>query len=123
MLLDSGICTIYRLCEGESAGLTQAYCLKEKSSHYFKELTVGYGRHYEARRNNESVDRSLRIWRDDRITALDICEVGGQRYCIRQVQPREDEDGLLVTDLALELASERGILEAEVNRLGTGQCG
>ena len=56
MLLDSGVCTIYELLEGGASGVNQAYQLREKSRHCFKELTVGYGRHYEARRSNESVD-------------------------------------------------------------------
>lgn len=118
MLLDSGICTIYKLIES-NGDVNQAYCLREKSRHWYKELTVGYGRYYEARRSNESIDRSLRIWRDDDIAATDICEAGGKRYRIRQIQPREDEDGLMVTDLALELAADWEITEAEVETHGS----
>lgn len=109
MLLDSGVCTVYELLE-----VSGSYRLKEKSRHCYGELTVGYGRHYEARRSNESVDRCLRIWRDTAITSMDICETGGRRYRIRQIQPRVDEDGLQVTDLALELATGWEVTEAEV---------
>ncbi len=114
MLLDSGVCVVYGLVEAESGGISQKYRLVERCRHYFKELTVGYGRHYEAMRQNESADKSIRIWRDDRVSPLDVIVINGQRYRILQVQPREDEDGLLVTDLSLELASEHSITEAEV---------
>ncbi len=114
MLLDSGICAIYELLESTSTGVNQEYKLKMKSRHYFKELTVGYERYYKARRSNESVDRSLRVWRDDAITTIDICEVDAKRYRIRQIQHREDEDGMPVADLALELATGCGITDAEV---------
>lgn len=114
MLLDSGVCTIYELRDGGTTGVNRAYRLREKSRHCFKELTVGYERHYEARRSNESVDKSLRIWRDTTISTTDICEVNGQRFRICQIQPREDEDGMLVTDLALELTTGWEITDAEV---------
>lgn len=120
VLLDSGICTIYELLEADHTGMDQRYKLREKSRHYYGELTVGYGRHYEAKRSNESIDKSLRIWRDDRIAPNDICEIAGKRYRIQQIQPRTDEDGLLVTDLALESATAWEIVEAEVEQ-GAGR--
>lgn len=96
MLLDSGICSIYAVDEdGERIE-------PEKSRHMFGLLTVGVSRNYAARQNNEQIDLLVRIWRDLGIRTTDLCTIEGETYYIRQVQHRSDEDGLYVTDLALE---------------------
>lgn len=115
MLLDAGVCTVCEVVTAGVSGMTQNYGLREKSEHYFGELTVGYGRLYAARQQNERIDMEIRVWRDRNIHTGDIAVVFGARYRVCQAQQRADEDGLPVTDLALERLSSGDILDqAEV---------
>lgn len=114
MLFDGGVCTVFELVEEDGPGIGPVYKLREKERRCFGELTVGYGRYYEAQRENQHIDRSIRVWEDRSVQTTDICEIAGVRYRVRQVQQRTDDDGLKVTDLALERTSDDVILSAEV---------
>lgn len=102
MLLDAGICIIYRSENAAPSGDMPKEAWAERSQHWYGELTVGVTRYRAALKDNERADLLLRIWRDRDIRTTDRCMVDGALYKINQVQHRTDEDGLLVTDLELE---------------------
>lgn len=98
MLLDSGICSVYKLVGNSISG-----SLELKSSHYYGEKTVGVIRYYEAKRSDSRIDRLIRVWRDESIVATDICVlVDGKQYEVIQAAHLLDENGLKVTDISLE---------------------
>lgn len=102
MILDSGVCTVFRVTSTEGTVFPPKKSLEKKSEHLFGMRVVGVTRYYEAAKVGQRIDLSIRIWWDDSISVRDVCRVNGRYYLIRQVTPNTDEDGLLVTDLALE---------------------
>ena len=99
-MLDSGVCRFYSV-EWDESKTKKRRTLRHMADAFFGERTVGVTRHYEAARNDERVDRLIRVWRMP-VSTREICVIDGLEYLIRQVQPTTDKDGLLVTDLALE---------------------
>ena len=102
---DAGVCALYETKFDEAGVVTPKRTLHLLGEHYFEERTVGITRHYAAAKNGERVDRLIRIWRTP-VSARCICSIDGVEYNIRQVQPTTNQDGLMVTDLALEMAGE-----------------
>lgn len=102
MLLDSGILELYKLVNTAPNGNMPNEQLAYVDSAYYGERTVGYNRQYAAKAVNESVDKLIRIWRDESISAgMYVLLEDGDQYQIDFVQHLLDDDGLKVTDLTL----------------------
>lgn len=102
MLLDSGILNLYRLVNTAQNGRMPNEQLVYIDSAYYGERTVGYNRQYAAKAVNESVDKLIRIWRDESISAgMYVLLEDNNQYQIDIVQHLLDDDGLKVTDLTL----------------------
>lgn len=102
MLHDAGIAIIWQVKE-DGAGVPPASIhLEELTRQPFGELTVGVTRFYSAAAAGKTVSRLIEIWRDDRISVQNICQIGKRFYLIQQVSPAADSDGILVTRLTLE---------------------
>lgn len=99
-MLDAGVCVIFSV-DWDETGPTKTLRLTEKTRGFFEERTVGFSRHFEAGRNGQRVDRLIRIWRTA-VSTRDLCRIDGVTYDILQVQPKTDEEGMLVTDLTLQ---------------------
>ncbi len=100
-MLDDGICTICDV-QWDETSIPKKRTLKPKLLPLcFEERTVGVTRFYEAGRNGQRIDRMIRIWRQ-KVSTRDICVIDGTEYYIRQVQATLDDNGMPVTDLALE---------------------
>lgn len=103
MLLDSGILELYKLVNTAPNGQMPNEQLVYVDSAYYGERTVGYNRQYAAKAVNESVDKLIRIWRDESISAgMYVLLEDGDQYQIDFVQHLLDDDGLKVTDLTLK---------------------
>ena len=102
MLLDSGILELYKLVNTASNGNMPNEQLVYVDSAYYGERTVGYNRQYAAKAVNESVDKLIRIWRNESISAgMYVLLEDENQYQIDMVQHLLDDDGLKVTDLTL----------------------
>lgn len=102
MLLDSGILELYKLVNTAPNGNMPNEQLVYIDSAYYGERTVGYNRQYAAKAVNESVDKLIRIWRNESISAgMYVLLEDGNQYQIDMVQHLLDDDGLKVTDLTL----------------------
>lgn len=102
MLLDSGILKFYKLVNTAPNGNMPSEQLVYVDSAYYGERTVGYNRQYAAKAVNESVDKLIRIWRDESISAgMYVLLEDDNQYQIDMVQHLLDDDGLKVTDLTL----------------------
>ena len=102
MLLDSGVLTVCTLQNMAENGKMPDMRLTPKSSHYYGERTVGYGRQYAAMGVNEQVDLVARIWQDRTVRiGMYVVLDSKEQYRIDNVQQLLDEDGLRVTDLTL----------------------
>ena len=67
------------------------------------EKTVGTNRYYIAKAQNDRVDMLIEVQQNRSISAAtDEAEIDGVYYRIVQVQQVIDEDGIPMTDLALE---------------------
>nr|DAQ81495.1 MAG TPA: hypothetical protein [Caudoviricetes sp.]DAU79063.1 MAG TPA: hypothetical protein [Caudoviricetes sp.] len=70
---------------------------------YYGEKTVGTNRYYIAKAQNDRVDMLIEVQQNRSISAAtDKAEIDGVYYRIVQVQQVIDEDGIPMTDLALE---------------------
>lgn len=106
MLLDGGIVTIYRQTDTAEPGEMPSYNWTEWWQSYFGEKTVGVNRYYIAMAHDDQIDLMIEVRRNREISpATDRAEIGGTYYRIVQVQHVLDEDGLPMTDLALERVS------------------
>lgn len=101
-MFDSGLCKIYSVENAAAPGMMPTETLTLKAECFFEERTVGVSRYYAAKQNTERIDIVIRIWQNRDIKVSDICEVYGGKYVVRQAQQTSDDDGMLVTDLALE---------------------
>ena len=102
-MFDDGVLIINSTENIANKGDMPVYRLSPKSRHFYEERRVGVTRFYAAQKVNARVDKVVRIWRDDKICADDICILqNGLQYRIGQIQPTFDDDGLAVTDLSLE---------------------
>lgn len=102
MLLDSGILELYKLVNTAPNGNMPNEQLVYVDSAYYGERTVGYNRQYAAKAVNESVDKLIRIWRNESISAgMYVLLEDENQYQIDMVQHLLDDDGLKVTDLTL----------------------
>lgn len=102
MPLDSGILKLYKLVNMASNGNMPNEQLVYVDSAYYGERTVGYNRQYAAKAVNESVDKLIRIWRNESISAgMYVLLEDDNQYQIDMVQHLLDDDGLKVTDLTL----------------------
>ncbi len=119
MLFDAGTLTICTLRNTAKPGAMPVEQLQAKTTHFYGERTVGYGRQYAAMGVSEQVDMLARIWGDKsvRIGMYAVDDTGDQ-YRITNVQHLLDDDGLRVTDLTLRrLDSFYDVAEpAEKNR-------
>ena len=102
MLHDAGMAVIYRVAGDQTAPPPAPTRLEEKTRQPFGEMTVGVTRFYSAAAAGMTVSRLIELWRDDRISVRDICQIGEQYYLIQQVVPTVDADGIQVTRLTLE---------------------
>ena len=100
-MFDSGICDIYTV-EWDERTIPKTCRRTLCHTLQFGDRTVGMTRQYEAGRNDQRVDRLIRIWRTP-VTTQQICAIDGVDYIIRQIQNKTDDDGLYVTELALEV--------------------
>ncbi len=106
MLLDGGIVTIYRQRNTAGPGEMPSYGWDVWWSSYFGEKTVGVNRYYIAMAQDDQIDRMIEVRPNRGISpATDRAEIGGEYYRIAQAQHVLDEDGLPMTDLALERVS------------------
>lgn len=103
MLHDSGYVEIFEVKRDETSSTRKKANLIPKAAQCFEERSVGVTRFYQAAQVSQQIDRVAEIWRDDSITARDVARIGSQYFLIRQVTHHTDEDGLLVTRLALEV--------------------
>lgn len=110
MLFDSGLCKICSVSWDE-ASIPKKRILTEKATLPFGDRTVGVTRFNEAARNDARIDRLIRFHRYP-VSPKDVCVIEGTEYKIYQVQLTTDEDGILTTDLTLE------VLESGQNRGG-----
>lgn len=103
MLLDGGIVTLYRQKNISSLGDMPQYEWSPVWQSYYGEKTVGISRYYTGLAQNDHTDMLIEVQRNrDISTALDRAEIDGIYYRITQVQHLLDDDGLKMTDLALE---------------------
>lgn len=103
MLFDAGLCKIYELIDTAAAGDMPQPKLRLHSELFYGERTIGFSRQYSAMSVNEQVDLLIRIWGDKSIKiGMYAIPEDGEQYRISMVQHlKDDEDGLLVTDLTL----------------------
>ena len=109
MLLDSGILTLYKLTNTAANGRMPEMKLVEYDRAYYGERTVGYNRLYAAKGVNQSIDKLIRIWRNDAVEVgdyviledVDLVKNKPRQYRVDAVQQLTDDDGLKVTDLTL----------------------
>ncbi len=102
MLLDTGILSIYTLENTAENGHMPVEELVLLETAYYGERTVGYNRLYAAKAVNQSVDKLVRIWRNENISAgMYVLLEDSYQYRIDTVQHLYDDDGLKVTDLTL----------------------
>ena len=97
MLLDSGILELYKLVNTAPNGNMPNEQLVYVDSACYGERTVGYNRQYAAKAVNESVDKLIRIWRDESISAgMYVLLEDENQYQIDMVQHLLDDDGLIL---------------------------
>lgn len=110
MLLDAGMVTVWA---GENVAalgcLPKIQYTNKIFESYYGEKTVGVTRHYIAKAHNDKVDMLIQIQRSNKISTTHLCYVvpvsdaeGQSWYKILQVQQVLDEDGLPMTELALQ---------------------
>ena len=103
MLLDAGIVTILRQKDVSVAGEMPEYQWEKVWESYYGEKTVGTNRYYIAKAQNDRVDMLIEVQQNRSISAAtDKAEIDCVYYRIVQVQQVIDEDGIPMTDLALE---------------------
>ena len=116
MLLDSGIMTLYRQSNVSQPGEMPEYTWTEIWRSFYGEKTVGVNRYYTAKAHDDQTDMLIAVQRNrdispatDRIGidrkyfGMEPIEGDNNLYFrITQVQQAADEDGLPMTDLALE---------------------
>lgn len=108
MLLDRGICEVWRESISTPSGTLPQTTTTKVFASYYGERTVGFNRYWTAMAQDNRIDLLIRIQRFAVSTAdkvvLDPVTPDGTAgtYNVLQVQHLEDEDGLLVTDLSLE---------------------
>lgn len=103
MIHDAGIAVIYKVDRNETAPPPVKATLVKKAEHQFGDKTVGSTRFFQAAQVGRKLDRLIEIWRDESITTRDVCQIGTDYYLIVQTIQGEDDDGIEVTRLALEL--------------------
>lgn len=109
MLLDAGILILYKLTNAAANGRMPNQKLVEFDRAYYGERTVGYNRLYAAKGVNQSIDKLIRIWRNDAVEVgdyviledVDLVTNKPRQYRVDAVQHLLDDDGLKVTDLTL----------------------
>lgn len=110
MLLDAGILTLYKLTNTAVNGRMPEMKLVEYDRAYYGERTVGYNRLYAAKGVNQSIDKLIRIWRNDAVEVgdyviledVDLVSNKPRQYRVDAVQQLTDDDGLKVTDITLD---------------------
>lgn len=109
MILDAGTATISRQVEAAGTGGMPTYTTTQVTESYYGNKTVGVNRYYTAKANNDQTDLLVEIQRCGSVRATDVCTLASFEddgisgsYRILQVQHVVDEDGLPMTDLALE---------------------
>lgn len=103
MLLGDGIVTIYRQEDTAQPGEMPEYAWTQVWQFFFGEKTVGVNRYYTAMAHDDRTDMLIEVQRTRELSpATDRAEIGGAYYRITQVQQVTDDDGLPMTDLALE---------------------
>lgn len=116
MLLNSGIMILYRQSNVAQPGEMPEYAWKETWRSFYGEKTVGINRYYTAKAYDDQTDMLIEVQRNRDISSttdrvginrqyFGMQEVEGDNniyFRITQIQQITDEDGLPMTDLALE---------------------
>lgn len=110
MLLDAGIATIWQGRNKSSAGSMPDIMYDEQVfASYYGEKTVGIGRFWKAKAQDDCVDLLIQVQRSAKISTNYRCylQPSGDSgatgwYKILQVQHVVDEDGQPMTDLTLQ---------------------
>lgn len=105
MILDAGICSIGRLCNGP----TPRGSLTETRDYWFGELDISSSPYGEENRVDAEEERRIRIHQDRRITGLYGASIGGTRYEITRIYHGRDEaSGERISDLTLRRVDTGG---------------
>ena len=109
MILDTGLCTLYRVTSDAPAGDMYNETKEKLFTAWFGDRVVGFSRFFTAKQVNTQVDRLIRILRPSAaLKADDVCEIDGALYRIAQAQDiRDTEAGEDVVDLSLERLGEK----------------
>lgn len=116
MLLDSGIMTVYRQQNAALPGEMPQYTWTQLWQSFYGEKTVGVNRYYTAMAHDDQTDMLIEVQRNRNVSTatdrvgidrqyLGLEPVAGDNniyFRITQIQQVDDEDGLPMTDLALE---------------------
>lgn len=116
MLLDNGIMTVYRQENVSQPGDMPQYTWSPVWQSYYGEKTVGINRYYTAKAHDDQTDMLIEVQRNRDISTandrvgidrryLGMESVDGDNniyFRITQIQHIFDDDGLPMTDLALE---------------------
>ena len=110
-MFDDGGCNIYQLTDLSAPGDMPIEGLALYAPFLFEERKIGMTRNYLAMQDNNKIDRLIRIWQDRAIVPDNVCVINDGvdvdvQYRIARVEHLVDNDGLKITDLTLERASE-----------------
>lgn len=106
-VLDSGCLTLYAISSTEGEAVPGRLNISQIGAFPCQERVVGYAHFYEARRNNATVDKTLRLWWTPEMEAvcnpaLCVCAYQERFYRILKLTVITDDDGLAVMDLDLQ---------------------
>lgn len=107
IMLDSGVVEIYSVENNSERGAYPVEHVTLKCRECFETRVVGMSRYYAARQVNVTVDRMIRIWRNDTLTTQDVAKIDGVFFKIQQIQHSLDKDEMPVSDLTLERTVQR----------------
>lgn len=112
-IFDSGIVEVYQVAnvgDGNMPNTTGVQIFRS----YFADVTVGYGRYYTAKAENDRIDRLIQCNDNKEVSTSCYAIIGTKRYIIRQVQHIID-DGLPAMQLSLEHDDNYIAIPEEVN--------
>lgn len=101
MIYDSGVIEIYTLAktaDGNMPSTTGVLLTKQ----YFGDRTVGSRRYFDAKANDDRIDRLVECWARSEVNTNCYALIGSVRYRIVQVQYAQNDDNLPIMLLSLE---------------------
>lgn len=101
MIYDSGVIEIYtypHTANGDMPSSTGVMLTKQ----YFGDRTVGSRRYFDAKANDDRIDRLVECWLDTRVNTNCYAEISSVKYRIVQVQYDRNDDNLPIMRLSLE---------------------